>query len=340
MNKYESLLLKIAAKYGIKMGSSETESMYKARIIYSVCAVMGYASLWDQSDEKDISIDRVKSRIGVMLGEYLGIYPEVKNLFELDHQNVLGLKTVEDEIYENYLKGGAIYHCPYHIAPALRSEAPFRNICFQRGIPFDEITCLSGAGFYSEVNTDGDPLQVRRMFALEEVSLHDMWNNVVSKAEWISLKEFNSGSEFLRMNPPFTTGYWMHMPFTDGRISLLRVGSTGSRLYFLYRVTKCAFEVSPLPNWQVDDNNYRRIACSCLAENGSLPPIGYKIDGAVVKVHLNYLLPPAEMNFLKLYSWPYSYRSLPSDFKRICANNVFHAIENIFQCEGFEFREE
>ena len=42
---------------------------------------------------------------------------------------------------------------------------------------------------------------------------------------------------------------------------------------------------------------------ACLASRGTLPPTRFKTDGAIVRVNIGYLLPPPELNLLKLYSW-------------------------------------
>ena len=53
---------------------------------------------------------------------------------------------------------------------------------------------------------------------------------------------------------------------------------------------------------------------------------------------MNYLLPPRELNLLKLYSWPETCTSLPCDFRRKLSTEVFTAIKNILSDEGYEFK--
>jgi hypothetical protein len=71
---------------------------------------------------------------------------------------------------------------------------------------------------------------------------------------------------------------------------------------------------------------------------GTLPPIEYYEDGALVHIHLNYLLPPRELEFLKLYSWPGKCTSLPCDFDRKLSKEVFKAIKEILLSEGYDFK--
>ena len=45
MNKYNSLLIRIATELGICKGTSESDVNYKSRLIYSAVSRIGYASL-------------------------------------------------------------------------------------------------------------------------------------------------------------------------------------------------------------------------------------------------------------------------------------------------------
>ena len=119
----------------------------------------------------------------------------------------------------------------------------------------------------------------------------------------------------------------MDKPDTNGMVSILRTGMKGAQLYYLYRYSGAAMEVSQLPQWQVESYNYRSLACACLSAYGTLPPMEVFEDGALVHVHMNYLLPPPELEFLKLYSWPEISTSLPCNFRRklSAAASVFNS---------------
>ena len=333
MKKYNSLLSNIAERYDIKKGNSESDEKWKSRIIYSICGLMAYSSLWDEIDEEAISIVHMKNRIRTILDDYQCIYPEVKNLF------LTNSKNLEDEITDIFKNCGIVYHCPHRIIPSLRKEASFCNISFQRGFPIDDIVNISGLGMYSDINSEGSSLQLKKMFGLEERTLHDVWSAIVSKAEWQQIFKFDTTTEYLRLKPPFTKGYWVNKADTDGVISLLRTGIKGIQNYFLYREINEKYEVSPLPYWQVEEYNYRTIASACLSEYKVLPPIEFNNDGEIINIQLNYLLPPRELNFLKLYSWPDSCNTLPSNFKMKCTTKVFYAIKHVLQDEGYEFSE-
>lgn len=78
----QALLGKIATEFNIIKNLKEDEKSWCSRIIYSLAARMGYASLWDiQEDDKPASITYFKRRVENIVKSYLIIYPEVKFLF-------------------------------------------------------------------------------------------------------------------------------------------------------------------------------------------------------------------------------------------------------------------
>ena len=309
MNKYNGLLSSVAHKYHICKGARETENEWKTRLVYSICGMMAYASLWDDSEEGTISIVHLKWNVRRM-----------------------------HEIADQFLSTGVVYHRPNRIVPSMKHEEPFGDILFQRGIALDSISCVSGIGFYSKQYGAKNTDKIKAMFGLDQENLQTLWCITLSAASWKSDLSFEQNTEYLRLKPPFSQGYWVNKPDTTGTVSILRIGMKGSQLYYLYRYYGTTMEVSPLPQWQVEFYNYRSLACACLSTYGTLPPIEYFEDGALVHVHMNYLLPPRELEFLKLYSWPEICTSLPCNFRRKLSIEVFTAIKNVLSDEGYEFK--
>ena len=178
----------------------------------------------------------LKRKVRNMLAYYKSMYPELSGglpyVFE----------ELEDEIANQFLSAGVVYHRPNRIAPSMKHEEPFSDILFQRGIALDSITCVSGIGFYGKQEGATNPDRIKTMFGLEHGTLQ------------------------------------------------------------------------------------------------SLPPIEYFEDGALIHVRMNYLLPPRELEFLKLYSWPEICTSLPCNFRRKLSAEVFTAIKNVLSDEGYEFK--
>ena len=249
-------------------------------------------------------------------------------------------KKLEDEITDLFRRSGVVYHRPYRVAPSMKHEEPFGGVLFQRGIALDSISCVSGIGFYSKYDRATNPDRIKTMFGLEHATLQSLWYTTLSAASWKSNLLFEQNTEYLRLKPPFCKGYWYNKPDTNGTVSILRTGMKGSQLYYLYRYSDTTIEVSPLPQWQVDSHNYRSLACACLSSYGTFPAIEYLEDGALVHIRMNYLLPPRELEFLKLYSWPETCTSLPCDFRRKLSTEVFTAIKEVLSDEGYTFKGE
>lgn len=333
MDKYSGLLSTVASKYYIHRGTQETENDWKTRLVYSICGMMAYASLWDDLEEDPISIVHLKRKVRRMLANYKSMYPELSDSLPCD------FKAFENEIAKQFLNAGVVYHRPNRIAPSMKHEEPFGNILFQRGIALNSISCVSGIGFYSKQNRSADPDRIKTMFGLEHATLQALWHTTMSAASWKADQLFEYNTEYLCLKPSFSQGYWVNKPDKTGTVSILRTGMKGSQLYYLYRYSGATAEVSPLPQWQVESSNYRSLACACLSAYERLPPIEYFEDGAIVHIRMNYLLPPHELAFLKLYSWPELCTSLPCDFTRKLSTEVFIAIKGVLSDVGYEFKE-
>lgn len=332
MKKYNGLLTAVAHKYSIHKGTLETEADWKTRLVYSICGMMAYASLWDNPEEGPISSTHLKRKTRSMLTNYKSLYPELSS--SLPYLS----EELEDEFEDLFLKTGVVYHRPNRIAPAMMREAPLNGVLFQRGIALDHISCVSGVGFYSKWDNATNQDEVKTIFGLEQKNLQALWSAMLSAAVWRNDLLFEHSTEYLRLKPPFSRGYWSNDPDKTGATSILRTGMRGAQLYYLYRCSGAALEVSPLPQWQVEAHHYRVLAYACLSHYGTLPPIEYYEDGAIVHIRMNYLLPPRELAFLKLYSWPERCTSLPCDFKRKLSTEVFNAIKDILSNEGYEFK--
>lgn len=348
MSRNGDLLLQVAQQHHILRGEREAEHEWQARLIYSICGMMAYASLWDDSadstsdeDWHTVSVVHLKRRVSSVLAAYQAMYPELAASLPADAQ------ALADEIEQQFTAAGVVYHRPYRVAPATWREAQCSGILLQRGIALDDISHVSGLGFYALVaGHDGavnpDISAAATMFGLEQEPLQELWHRIVAATAWRAPKydfETSSDTEYLRLKPPFSGGYWEPKPDRTGSVAMLRSGNPGAQQYYLYRYRDKALEVSQLQQWQVENANYRTLACACLAERGTLPPITYCEDGPLVHVRLGYLLPPRELAFLKYYSWPETCSSLPCDFKRKLSTEVFTAIKSLLSQAGYSFQE-
>ena len=335
MKKYNSLLSHISYEFNIQRGNNEEEHEWKCRIIYSLLGRMAYASLWDvQEDMETTSITHFKKRIEKTLGSYMEMYPEIEGKFKY------GVKELCEEIYNIFLCTGQMYHSSYRITPAIPSICECHSLYFIRGSELDLSCEISGLGTYHTVNQNYHTYSdLKEMFQLKREPLKIQWQDLVAKVRWND-SPLPIGVEYLCTKPPFNRGYWENNPNQSGIISMARMGEQGNYIYYLYRYEDDTALSYQLPKWRVDEYNYRSISNSCLAFLGTLPDIQYYMDGKIVHLKIKYLLPPEEMNFIKLYSWPTSYLGLPHDFNRVCNTNVFEVIKVVLESIGYQFVEE
>lgn len=334
MNQYNRLLGRIAEEFHVFRGKTETEAVWKSRIIYSLLGRMGYASLWDiREDLQPVSVVHLKNRIESILESYLEMYPELRLFYPDD------ISELSNEVYNIFLCTGQVYHTSYRITPAIKAVSEKAGIYFWRGMPLDHKLYISGIGNYSFSEDEPAVIQPADMFQLPQNTLAEQWEYWVYHAKWYPL-EVGNEIEFLRTKPPFTYNYWIEKPDISGMVSLARIGLHGNKSYFLYMAEAGRILGSQLPQWIVSDNYYRTLSNGCLASIGRLPVSTYHVDGKIVQLRIHYLLPPAELNLIKLYSWPESCVDIPDDFNRIFDYQVFLAIKSILEPIGYTFIEE
>lgn len=334
MNKYDGLIAVIADEFHISKGKSEQDDEWKARVVYSLLGRMGYASLWDiQENLQPASITHFKRRIGKLLKSYQEMYPEIRQFYSNDPEKLC------KEICNVFVGTGNVYHIPDRIVPAAACISKAQGVSFVRGLPLDQKQYVSGIGSYSFDIEDTNPLQVKEMFQLQENTLTEQWEYLISHAKWQTMAD-EIQIEYHRTKPPFTYGYWVEIPEQSGEVSLARTGFDGAWNYYLYKIERGRFMGSQLPDWMVDKGNYRTVSNGYLSAKGVLPDTIYHIDGEIVRIRINYLFPPAELNLVKLYSWPKSCVELPCNFERIFERPVFFAIKDVLESIGYRFKEE
>ncbi|WP_308498853.1 hypothetical protein [uncultured Anaerobiospirillum sp.] len=221
---FKKILFEACNRYHLVQGKNETALSYKARIVYSICGMMAYTSLLDESDESIATISKVnlKYRVKDILDSYLSLMPELKDSFSNANFDIA------ESIYQTFLDAGVIYSSPYRLAISKRVQLRYDKVTFMRGISPDEIDRVSGIGFYgyelqpkdahldplaaqalSKVNTK-DLKALRAMFGLETESLSKRLHVTLNRATWHKSYLDKSQLEFLRTDGPFTLGYWVN----------------------------------------------------------------------------------------------------------------------------------
>ena len=120
-----------------------------------------------------------------------------------------------------------------------------------------------------------------------------------------------------------------------------------NRIYVFYKIEHGQAFQKVIPEWRLRDwstgnpdyGGYRRIAAALLDRYQLLPPIRVRFSGPAAEVRLGYLLPPAEENFFKLYSWPVVQRDNSKAFSRIMMEPIYNVFKEHLEKVGYRFEE-
>ncbi len=82
------------------------------------------------------------------------------------------------------------------------------------------------------------------------------------------------------------------------------------------------------------------MAVGLLQERRRLPSIKYHSNRSLVIVRPGYLLPPPELRFFQLYSWPSTINKFDDAFNRIMQVDVFLGFKAYLESRGYVFEEE
>lgn len=336
----DELITSIARQLNIPQSAG---SEWICQVVYSVAGQMALASLWDHhEDASTISIQHFKNRIGQIFDAYKRMYPEVCYLLPEDKSVLI------DTMYEIYLRNGYFYHSTHQISPAAPATATCQGVTLYRGSSPDAKLLMSGLGFYSVQKTNSD-LTIAQMFCLQEQSFDSYLQEMMDYGEWKPI-QWPEKTAFLRLDPPFTRGYWQQKPTKDGRISVARYGEP-NQIYVFYRFFDGRYQQKQIPEWRIRDyflndagyGEYRRIAIALLKQYGNFPDIVAKPSGDLMEVSTGYRLPPSEEAFFRLFSWPVRYEfsaKLPPVFTRKMTKQIYSIFKHTLESIGYRFVEE
>lgn len=336
MDEVMDFLKNVSNEFGIRKGMTESIDNWRGRLVYSYLGQVGYSAIFDTIEEEDCSsIIHLKRRVADALTSVFSLYPKMKELFPDPSDNL------EEEIYSVLLSGGYLYHEPNRIAPPIRRIAQGDKIQFARGLSLEEKKNISGLGFFLAGGQDHSEMHcsIETMFDLSTDSLDEFWTRLINDAVFSRVHQ-DVRLEYLRTSPPYTVGEWEQNPETTGGISVARTVGEGSALYFLYRFQNGEMELCPLPNWMTTERGYRDVTVSCLASRKVLPSSTFRVDNSIVILRIGYLFPPKELNMIKLYSWPESYKDLRKNYVRIFSTEVFNEIRKVLEAKGYLFAQE
>lgn len=339
---------------------------FKRRVVYTIIGVSAIAALLDQPEggieEEDgrvtvaneVSVIHVKRRIKELWQAYLALFPELFPASEFD------LELAAQELYDLLIASGCAHAAPYRVYPCAHTEAPTDTITFTRGQPLlygSIVVKRSGIGAYyaNDHSADGGatavakPMRrtIQEMFQLSLNPLADAWRSIersLAEPEDLDVLTDHEQYEYLLTSPPFPRGYFTtRLTEREGAIFLARTRLQGDPLYYLCRLEGGRLLGRRLATWRVQNYEYRQLANAILFGRGTLPPIKFRRRDELVDVELQYLLPPAELNWFRLYSWPINFVQNEygmNSFKRIMTSDVFPVFQHELTQLGYQFDEE
>lgn len=331
------LLYEISNELGIRKDKQEDEAQWISRVIYSSVAKLALASVWSNAEDYNTdTISHFKNYYKKLLDAYINIFSDSSNMFLPNHDEL------SEEIYKILISNGCFYHMPYRLSPAVKKISVVNNIVLARGLPPKNTFNMSGMGFYIENSSINSKEDVFDMFNISRITFDKYLEQIIKSKEWIpaELNKNIDGYNFLKIQPPFTNGYWKKEPDKENVVSLAKFSEINNTIYFLYKYDNGKYFKLPLEDWRVEQYQYRAISTGILQSCNKLPPINAKLSDEIVYIKLNYLLPPNEENFFKLYSWPINYLTIDQNFNRIMSKKIYNVFKSILKQLGYQFREE
>ena len=108
---------------------------------------------------------------------------------------------------------------------------------------------ISGTdGFYSTKKETFENT-IFDMFGLQMLSLDQYLDEIMIDAEWESFS-FSENTEFLRLTPPFSRGYWEKNPNKEMPLGLARYGMP-NKIFVFYRYINGIYQQKTIPSWRL-----------------------------------------------------------------------------------------
>lgn len=338
----DAVFERLADDLGIKKGKTEESLSWKCRIAYSVSVKRGLDALWEKEDDVEqngtVSLLHITRTIKQVFRAFHVLCPEMEAVMQDFMQlHISDGESLEELVSELLQKGGCFYHSPYRAAPAIFARAQLAGTVFLRGLPLGKVRCMSGAGMYAKAPIGGCPEDVATLFGLRKIlSGKDMDHLETSLPK--QYREHMNSCKFLNLSRK-NGKYWKDRP-DKGVTSLARRVDEFEKVYTLYQYDGSRFLCQALPEYWHSGTHYIALAIALLSREGTLPAIAVKDDGPVVSLRLNYLLPPAEETFFRLYSWPDMARKRNPYFSRVMTRPVFETFQILMTHLGYTFLEE
>lgn len=352
--------------YGIPL-RGDVSALDASALFYSAAARVALCSIWDGCDNDcgQQTVEHFKNKLVESLYAYAASFAPFRKALDLVNSD--RLRDVAEELFQTYWQTGNFCRCSSEKAHRIMAVPPRASDCegvsFLRGVVPGQTVRMSGAGCY-RAGGDGSVEDACRFFGFGEPVSTDLLGAVASTLAWkplprVEYVEFLNTSIRPGRRSYWDAGYCDH----DGLPSLARYGQKGTETYVVYRCSGTEdVEMAVLPAWRCDHpwgcgvtadyttKEYLRLAASALSARGNLPKISYAVRARLVHVKLGYLLPVAEENFFRLYSWPENFsgvglpvrignENFDQQTDRIMTADLFRAFRRMMEHQGYTFIE-
>lgn len=318
------MIAEFSQKLNIHKEIGEPDEIWHNRVIYSVIGGHLLASLFDIDDdsrfmelgsENTVSMQHVTKRSEALKKAFS--YTDVDS----------------DYFREIYIKTGFMLHKNNRLTFPKRTISSDGEICYIRGMaPWNNVS-FSGLGLYTKKYLPSE-ITLEQMFLIETQNIHNWFVSFQKSLKWEFADKIPSDYEFLNITGNVGQGYWQ-TKLPNCELVLARKKQIGITEYIMLQNTDLVYKCS-LKSWQVDNEEYRRIAIALRILNGVAPRVSVVIKSFTVELTIDYLLPTAEQNFFELFGWPiYS----NSRWKRVIAIELYPTFKRIFINLGFKICE-
>ena len=336
-------------------------------LFYSAAARLSLCSIWDgeENDYGQQTVEHFKGKLVETLYAYATSSASFKE--ELNLKTSDRIRAVAEELFQSYWQTGNFYRCSSEKAHRIMAVPPKSADCervsFCRGVVPGFAVRMSGAGCY-KVGTSGKVEVACRFFGFGESVSGNLLNEVALTLDWKPFPKVEYVEYLNTSIGPGRRSYWDSTFCTwDGLFSLARYGQKGTETYVMYQaLANGTMKAAVLPAWRCDHpwgdgivadyttKEYLRLAASALSVRGNLSPIVYSVRGKLVHLQLGYLLPVAEENFFRLYSWPENFANIGQPVRignenfdqqtnRVMTVELFGAFRKMMEYQGYAFSE-
>jgi hypothetical protein len=287
----ELLINQMANDFGIIREFEESSASWHRRVKYSILALSMLATLYDLNDEIDY---KAIESVSTISHQHLTLrIRKLMDIFSIP-------KTIAESILKLYIKTGYILVSQNRLTYPTSKYASLNEHYLARGIYPNKASTVSGACMLTK-SYKGQTVDLDDMFDLSPLTILQWFTKFIKTIN--NWKQFNTCNdyEYLNLLEHASKGYWTNEAQNFVEFSLCR--SKDKINYWLLSNMSGAIECATLPDWITLKGEYYRIAIALRVLNGNPPRMKALKRKNTVTIIYDYILPPAEQNFIELCSW-------------------------------------